>query len=51
MAAPSPTPGPPELPHLAAFARAAELGSFTAAASTLGISRAALSRRSANNPP
>lgn len=34
-----------KLPHLVAFARAAELGSFTAAALKLGISQAAVSQR------
>ena len=43
-----PTPddsGPSELPHLATFARAAERGSFTAAATELGVSQAAVSQR------
>jgi DNA-binding transcriptional LysR family regulator len=35
----------PELPHLGTFARAAELGSFTAAAAELGVSQAAVSQR------
>jgi regulatory helix-turn-helix LysR family protein len=35
----------PELPHLGTFARAAELGSFTAAAVELGGSQAAVSQR------
>src|SRR4051812_18200946 len=34
-----------ELPHLSTFARAAEQGSFTAAASALGITQAAVSQR------
>ena len=37
--------GVAELPHLSTFARAAELGSFTAAASALGITQAAVSQR------
>ncbi len=45
MAAPSPSPGPRELPHLATFARAAERGSFTAAAADLGVTQAAVSQR------
>lgn len=38
-------PGPPELPHLSTFAKAAERGSFTAAAADLGITQAAVSQR------
>lgn len=38
------TPGP-ELPHLPTFVKAAELGSFTAAAKVLRISQAAVSQR------
>jgi DNA-binding transcriptional LysR family regulator len=45
MPDPSPTPGPRELPHLATFARAAERGSFTAAAADPGVSQAAVSQR------
>src|SRR5262249_34106631 len=37
--------GPSELPHLSTFVRAAEQGSFTAAATDLGISQAAVSQR------
>jgi DNA-binding transcriptional LysR family regulator len=37
--------GLPELPHLGTFARAAELGNFTAAAAELGVSQAAVSQR------
>src|SRR5688572_21602871 len=33
------------LPHLATFSKAAELGSFTAAARALGLSQAAVSQR------
>ncbi len=40
-------PGFLELPHLATFAMAAERGGFTAAASELGISQAAVSQRMA----
>jgi LysR family transcriptional regulator, low CO2-responsive transcriptional regulator len=36
---------PAELPHLATFVRAAERGSFTATASELGVSQAAVSQR------
>lgn len=36
---------PEELPHLATFVRAAEHGSFTAAASSLGVTQAAVSQR------
>jgi DNA-binding transcriptional LysR family regulator len=36
---------PPELPHLSTFVKAAEHGSFTAAASDLGITQAAVSQR------
>jgi len=39
------TSGPAELPHLSTFVRAAEQGSFTAAASQLGITQAAVSQR------
>src|SRR5262245_39122803 len=35
----------PPLPHLETFARAAELGSFTAAARELGLTQAAVSQR------
>jgi DNA-binding transcriptional LysR family regulator len=45
MPDPPPTPGPRELPHLATFARAAERGSFTAAAADLGVTQAAVSQR------
>src|SRR3954454_6042244 len=45
MADPSATPGPQELPHLATFVRAAERGSFTAAAADLGVTQAAVSQR------
>ncbi len=45
MADVHPAPGPPELPHLATFARAAERGSFTDAAADLGVSQAAVSQR------
>jgi len=34
-----------ELPHLSTFVRAAEQGSFTAAAAALGITQAAVSQR------
>jgi DNA-binding transcriptional LysR family regulator len=37
--------GPLELPHLATFARVAELARFTAAAAELGITQAAVSQR------
>src|SRR5438270_3209814 len=39
--------GPGELPHLTTFVRAAEQGSFTAAAADLGVSQAAVSQRMA----
>jgi DNA-binding transcriptional LysR family regulator len=39
------TSGLAELPHLSTFVRAAEQGSFTAAASQLGITQAAVSQR------
>ena len=45
MAESSSSSGLPELPHLGTFARAAELGSFTAAAVELGVSQAAVSQR------
>lgn len=45
MAIPLPSPGSGELPHLATFARAAERGSFTDAASELGVTQAAVSQR------
>lgn len=45
MPEPLVTSGPAELPHLATFAKAAEQGSFTAAASELGITQAAVSQR------
>ncbi len=45
MIEPPPTSVAAELPHLATFARAAEQGSFTAAASALGITQAAVSQR------
>jgi DNA-binding transcriptional LysR family regulator len=45
MARSSPPSGPPELPHLSTFVRAAEQGSFTAAAAGLGLSQAAVSQR------
>ncbi len=45
MPDPSLTPDFRELPHLATFARAAERGSFTAAAADLGVSQAAVSQR------
>src|SRR5271165_186526 len=45
MAVSSSSSGLPELPHLGTFARAAELGSFTAAAVELGVSQAAVSQR------
>ena len=34
-----------ELPHLATFVKAAELGSFTASSSALGVTQAAVSQR------
>ena len=40
-----PASGLAELPHLATFVRAAEQGSFTAAAADLGITQAAVSQR------
>jgi DNA-binding transcriptional LysR family regulator len=40
-----PVPGLAELPHLATFMRAAERGSFTAAAADFGITQAAVSQR------
>ena len=45
MAESSSNSGLPELPHLGTFARAAELGSFTAAAVELGVSQSAVSQR------
>jgi len=45
MADTPPAPGLPELPHLSTFVRAAEQGSFTAAAAALGITQAAVSQR------
>jgi DNA-binding transcriptional LysR family regulator len=45
MVEPLPAPGLAELPHLATFARAAEQGSFTAAAAEMGITQAAVSQR------
>src|SRR5262249_11203982 len=48
MAGSSPIPGLAELPHLSTFARAAERGSFTAAATDLRITQAAVSQRIAN---
>ena len=45
MADPLPSSGPAELPHLATFVRAAEEGSFTAAAAVLGVTQAAVSQR------
>jgi DNA-binding transcriptional LysR family regulator len=45
MAESSFSSGLPELPHLRTFARAAELGSFTATAAELGVSQAAVSQR------
>ncbi len=47
MANSSPPSGPSELPHLSTFVRAAEQGSFTAAAVALGITQAAVSQRMA----
>jgi DNA-binding transcriptional LysR family regulator len=41
----SPAPGFDELPHLSTFVRAAEQGSFTAAATELGVTQAAVSQR------
>lgn len=41
----SSTPDLADLPHLSTFARAAERGSFTAAAAELGITQAAVSQR------
>jgi DNA-binding transcriptional LysR family regulator len=40
-----PAPGLAELPHLSTFVKAGEQGSFTAAASELGITQAAVSQR------
>src|SRR5262249_46927744 len=40
-----PDAGPREVPHLSTFVRAAEHGSFTAAASASGITQAAVSQR------
>src|SRR5262249_2841794 len=45
MAHPSPRSRLSELPHLSTFVRAAEQGSFTAAAADLGITQAAVSQR------
>ena len=45
MVEPLSTSGLVELPHLSTFVRAAEQGSFTAAASALGITQAAVSQR------
>jgi DNA-binding transcriptional LysR family regulator len=45
MAESLPDAGLPELPHLSTFVRAAERGSFTAAASAAGITQAAVSQR------
>jgi DNA-binding transcriptional LysR family regulator len=45
MVEPLPASGLPELPHLSTFARAAEQGSFTAAAAQMGITQAAVSQR------
>jgi DNA-binding transcriptional LysR family regulator len=45
MVQPLSASGLAELPHLSTFARAAEQGSFTAAASALGITQAAVSQR------
>jgi DNA-binding transcriptional LysR family regulator len=45
MADSPPSAGVAELPHLSTFVRAAEQGSFTAAASALGITQAAVSQR------
>jgi DNA-binding transcriptional LysR family regulator len=45
MVEPTHAPGPAELPHLSTFVRAAELGSFTAAAASLGVTQAAVSQR------
>ena len=42
-----PASGLAELPHLSTFVRAAEEGSFTAAAAALGITQAAVSQRTA----
>ena len=39
------TTGFAELPHLSTFVRAAEQGSFTAAAAQLGVTQAAVSQR------
>jgi DNA-binding transcriptional LysR family regulator len=48
MADPAAAPGRRELPHIATFARAAERGSFTAAAADLGVTQAAVSQRIAS---
>jgi DNA-binding transcriptional LysR family regulator len=45
MVEPLPATAPAELPHLSTFARAAERGSFTAAAAEMGITQAAVSQR------
>jgi DNA-binding transcriptional LysR family regulator len=45
MVEPLPATGLAELPHLSTFARAAERGSFTAAAAEMGITQAAVSQR------
>ncbi len=45
MAESSPDAGLAELPHLATFVRAAERGSFTAAAADAGVTQAAVSQR------
>jgi DNA-binding transcriptional LysR family regulator len=45
MVEPLSASGTAELPHLSTFARAAERGSFTSAASELGITQAAVSQR------
>lgn len=45
MASRRPSTGSPELPNLATFVRAAEEGSFTTAAATLGLTQAAVSQR------
>jgi LysR family transcriptional regulator, low CO2-responsive transcriptional regulator len=45
LAVPVSFSGSAELPHLGTFAKAAELGSFTAAAAELGITQAAVSQR------
>jgi DNA-binding transcriptional LysR family regulator len=48
MVEPLSASGLAELPHLSTFARAAERGSFTAAAAELGITQAAVSQRIAS---